>query len=227
MNLRLKSVTEDQLEGADCILYIIDTTRIPGDEEKMNASLAEKYSDRMIIALNKTDAKESKTKPVMDFIKTNLPKVPEDRILEMSAQKDIGINEVLRALYNIAPEAPRLYIDDIYTDQNIEFRIAEVIRGEAINRLAQEIPHCLYVQIADLEGRNEGKKLWVRAFLCVERDSQKGIVIGKGATMIKSIRAAALKQINMIFPFKVELDLQVKVDKNWRQHDHVLTKIIP
>ena len=63
MNLRLKSVTEDQLEGADCILYIIDTTRIPGDEEKMNASLAEKYSDRMIIALNKTDAKESKTKP--------------------------------------------------------------------------------------------------------------------------------------------------------------------
>ena len=215
MNLRLKSVTEDQLEGADCILYIIDTTRIPGDEEKMNASLAEKYSDRMIIALNKTDAKESKTKPV------------EDRILEMSAQKDIGINEVLRALYNIAPEAPRLYIDDIYTDQNIEFRIAEVIRGEAINRLAQEIPHCLYVQIADLEGRNEGKKLWVRAFLCVERDSQKGIVIGKGASMIKSIRAAALKQINMIFPFKVELDLQVKVDKNWRQHDHVLTKIIP
>lgn len=227
MNLRLKSVTEDQLEGADCILYIIDTTRIPGDEEKMNASLAEKYSDRMIIALNKTDAKESKIKPVLDFIEQNLPKVPKDRILEMSAQKDIGINEVLRALYNIAPEAPRLYIDDIYTDQNIEFRIAEVIRGEAINRLAQEIPHCLYVQIADLEGRNEGKKLWVRAFLCVERDSQKGIVIGKGATMIKSIRAAALKQINMIFPFKVELDLQVKVDKNWRQHDHVLTKIIP
>ena len=67
----------------------------------------------------------------------------------------------------------------------------------------------------------------MRAFICVERESQKGIVIGKGASMIKEIRIAALRKICDVFPYKVELDLQVKVDKNWRQHDTTLTRLIP
>ena len=120
-----------------------------------------------------------------------------------------------------------MYSEDDYTDQDLAFRIAEAIRGEAINRLADELPHAVYVDIADVEKRNEGKKLWVRAFLCVERESQKGIVIGKGATKIKEIRAASLKKLNRIFIYKVELDLQVKVDKNWRQRDYTLNKLIP
>ena len=145
----------------------------------------------------------------------------------MSAKNDEGINEVLKALYAIAPVQPPLYNEDMYTDQNIAFRISEIIRGEAIARLTQEIPHCLYVDIADLESRGSNWKIWVRAFICVERESQKGMVIGKGASMIKQIRTESCKKIADVFPFKVELDLQVKVDKNWRQHDFTLTKLIP
>lgn len=227
LNLRLKSVTEETLEGADCILYVIDTTRVPGEEEKMNATLASKYVEHLVVALNKIDANDSKVKKSREFVKLYLPSLPEERILEMSAKNDSGINDVLRALYSVSPVAPALYTEDVYTDQDIAFRISEIVRGEAINRLQQELPHCLYVSVADLEQRGNNGKIWVRAFICVERDSQKGMVIGKGASMIKQIRLAAIKKIHEVFPFKVDLDLQVKVDKNWRQHDNTITKLIP
>lgn len=227
LNLRLKSVTEETLEGADCILYVIDTTREPGEEEKMNATLASKYVEHLVVALNKIDANDSRVKKSREFVKLYLPALPEERILEMSAKNDTGINEVLRALYSVSPVAPALYTEDVYTDQDIAFRISEIVRGEAINRLQQELPHCLYVSVADLEQRGNNGKIWVRAFICVERDSQKGMVIGKGASMIKQIRLAAIKKIHEVFPFKVDLDLQVKVDKNWRQHDNTITKLIP
>ena len=227
LNLRLKNVTETQLEDIDCVLYVLDSTRVPGNEEIHTAQLIKKHADKTVIAINKIDSKESKIQPIRRFIKDTLPQIPQERIFEMSAQKDIGINEVLKALYDIAPVAPPMYSEDDYTDQDLAFRIAEAIRGEAINRLADELPHAVYVDIADVEKRNEGKKLWVRAFLCVERESQKGIVIGKGATKIKEIRAASLKKLNRIFIYKVELDLQVKVDKNWRQRDYTLNKLIP
>lgn len=227
LNLRLKSVTEETLEGADCILYVIDTTREPGDEEKMNALLASKYIENLVVALNKIDAGDSKVKKSREFVRLYLPELPEERILEMSAKNDSGINEVLRALYSVSPVAPALYTEDVYTDQDIAFRISEIVRGEAINRLQQELPHCLYVSVADLEQRGNNGKIWVRAFICVERESQKGMVIGKGAAMIKQIRMASISKIHEVFPFKVDLDLQVKVDKNWRQHDNTITRLIP
>ncbi len=225
LNLKLRALTEDALDGTDCVLYIIDASRKTGREELMTAALASKYSERLVIAVNKIDLKESDTKSVRAFIEQNFPDFPEDRIFEISAAKDKGINELLKGLYAIAPEQPPLYTEEMYTDQSIEFRVSEVIRGEAVNRLSEEIPHCLYVKIADLEKHGESK-LWVRAFLCVERESQKGIVIGKNAAMIKEIRTSSEKKLNEIFPYKIQLDLQVKVDKNWRQHDSVLGKII-
>ena len=169
----------------------------------------------------------SKSEKAIKFIKENLPLVDNSCIFEISAQKDIGINEVLKALYQKVPENPPIYDEELYTDQNLSFRICEIIRGEAINRLEQEIPHAVYVEVADVEHRNEGKKLWIRAFLCVERDSQKGIVIGKNASKIKEIRLAAIKKLSQIYIQKIDLDLQVKVDKNWRQRDYTLNKLIP
>lgn len=227
LNLRLKAVTEETLEGADCVLYVIDTTRIPGDEEQMNVALARKYSEHLVVALNKTDVKDSKLSAAHEFIKLYLPEIPAERVLEMSAKNDVGINEVLKALYDVSPVQPPLYNEDMYTDQDIAFRISEIVRGEAINRLTQELPHCLYVSVSDMESRGTNGKLWVRAFICVERESQKGMVIGKGAKMIKDIRMASIKKIHEVFPFKIDLDLQVKVDKNWRQHDNVITRLIP
>ena len=227
LNLKLKAVTEEQLEGVDCVLYIIDSTRPIGEEELHAAELIKKYETKTVVAINKSDSPMSKPMPVRAFIAEQLPNIPAERIFEMSAQKDIGINEVLKGLYDISPVGEPMYDEETYTDQDLTFRVCEVIRGEAINRLKDEIPHAVYVQVADIEHRNEGKKLWIRAFLCVERESQKGIVIGKGASKIKEIRTAAAKKLGEIYIQKIDLDLQVKVDKNWRQHDNTLNKLIP
>ena len=225
LNLRLRALTEDALKGADAVLYIMDSTRPAGQEEILTSALAARYESRLVAAINKTDARGADTQGARTFLKSAFPGLPDERILEMSALQDDGINEVLKALYALAPEQPPLYAEDVYTDQSMEFRVSEVIRGQAVNRLSDEIPHCLYVKIADIEKRG-GTKLWVRAFLCVEKESQKGIAIGKNAAMIKEIRTASERVLNDIFPYKVQLDLQVKVDKNWRQRDSILNKVI-
>ena len=227
LNLRLKSVTESQLSDIDCVLYIIDSTKATGEEEIHTAELLKNIQAKTVVAINKTDLPTAKAEASRKFVAEHLPEIPAERIFEMSAQKDIGINEVLKGIYDISPEGQPMYDEELYTDQDLTFRVCEVIRGEAMNRLEQELPHALYVEVADVEHRNEGKKLWIRAFLCVERDSQKGIVIGKGASKIKEIRMAAIKKLSEIYIQKIDLDLQVKVDKNWRQRDYTLNKLIP
>lgn len=227
LNLKLRNVTENQIDGVDGVLYIIDSTRATGEEEIHTANLIKNLQDKTVIAINKTDLPASKPLPIRQFIAENLPQIPAERIFEISAEKDIGINDVLKALYSITPEGQPIYDEELATDQDLSFRVCEVIRGEAINRLQDEIPHALYVEVADVEHRNEDKKLWIRAFLCVERDSQKGIVIGKGASKIKEIRMAAIKKLSQIYIQKIDLDLQVKVDKNWRQRDYTLNRLIP
>ena len=227
LNLRLRNVTETQLDGIDAVLYVIDSTREPGEEEVHTAALLRGLQAKTVVAINKNDSPLSRPLPVRKFIAENLPEIPAERIFEMSAEKDVGINEVLRGIYDVSPEGDPIYDEETYTDQDLTFRICEVIRGEAINRLEDEIPHAVYVEVADVEHRNEGKKLWIRAFLCVERDSQKGIVIGKGASKIKEIRLASIKKLSEIYIQKIDLDLQVKVDKNWRQRDYTLNKLVP
>lgn len=227
LNLRLKNVTENQLEGIDCVLYVIDSTKEIGEEEVLTSSLLKNLQEKTVVAINKIDSNLSKPLKIRKFIAENLSNIPSERILEMSAKNDDGINEVLKAIYKISPEGTPIYDEETYTDQDLTFRICEIIRGEAINRLSDEIPHSVYVDVADIEHRNNGKKLWIRAFLCVERESQKGIVIGKGASKIKEIRTAAIKKLSEIYIQKIELDLQVKVDKNWRQKDYTINKLIP
>ena len=226
LNLKLKGIAAEQLDSADVILYIIDSTRAPGKEEELTAALIAPYLNKTVVAINKIDLAESKVALIRTFLATTFPKLESNRVVDISAQQDTNINQVLKALYDLAPEADQLYPEEYYTDQEVDFRIAEIVREQAINRLHDELPHAIYVEIADMEWRKNGKELWVRAFLCVERESQKGMVIGKGATMIKTIRVESIKALRKIFPYRVDLDLQVKVSKNWRQRDQLLNRLL-
>jgi GTP-binding protein Era len=126
----------------------------------------------------------------------------------------------------MAPAGAPFYPEEYYTDQELPFRIAELIREKAMARLREELPHSIYVEVADTELRDEGRKLWVRAFIITERESQKGMVVGKGGEMIRAIRLAALKDLDRIFDWKVELDLRVKTARDWRHNDRILKKLI-
>jgi len=135
----------------------------------------------------------------------------------------------------MADEGEALYPGEYYTDQEVSFRIQEIIREKAMNRLREELPHSIYVEVADLEFREtpssagnadlRKKRLWVRAFIITERESQKGMIVGKGGEMIKAIGQAARKELNSIFEWKVDLDLRVKTGKDWRHNDRILKKI--
>ena len=225
MNIKLTKIASDQIKESDAILYIIDATREHGAEEELIAKMVEPLTEKLVIAINKIEDARANAEDALSFIKKTFPLFPKERIVCMSAKADQNVNQVLKALYDLAPVAPHLYPEEFYTDQEVEFRIAEIIREEAINRLQQEVPHAIYVEIEDIKMLTQNK-MQVRASLCVEKESQKGIVIGKGASLIKEIRIESIKACRKIFPYRIELDLRVKVDKNWRQKNRVLDKLL-
>ena len=225
INRRLKLIAENRLKEAEAVLYLVDAARPFGEEELAICALLKDTQERLIVGINKTDSAAARPGQTRISVMQALPDLPQERIFDLSAQEKTGLDSVLAALFSLLPEGDLLYPEDFYTDQPVDFRIAEIIRGQAINRLYEEIPHALYVDIQDMEMKKNGKELFVRAFLCVERESQKAMVIGKGASVIKAIRIESQKELRTIFPYRVQLDLQVRVDKNWRQKDRVLESI--
>ena len=225
LNLKLQEIAKTRLEEGDAVLYLIDLSREFGEEEKNICSLLIPLQNKTVIGLNKADLASAKTELVKKELLSLLPDIPQERIFEISALKDKGINEILSLLIELLPEGEALYPEDIYTDQDVVFRITEIIREQAILHTREEIPHALYAGVEDAEMLKNGKELWVRAFLYVEKESQKAMLIGKGAAVIKSIRIKSMAELRKIFPYKVQLDLQVRVNKNWRQKDNIIKKI--
>jgi GTP-binding protein Era len=219
-NIKLSEISAKAVGDSDLVLYVLDATRPPGPEETEIASLLAPHSGRTIAAINKIDDKNADPGRAGEFISQYFPG-PLHRCCAVSAKTGEGVEALLDALYAMAPEGGAFYDAQYYTDQEVDFRIAEIIREKAINRLRQELPHALRVEVSDAQFEaNAGgdaagrKKLWVRAFIIVERESQKGIVVGKGGAMIRAIRLAALKELDRIFDWKIKLDIRVKADNS-------------
>ena len=230
LNKKLMDVADRALDDSELVLYVLDASRSPGPEEEAVAAKLFAFQDRTIAVINKCDAADADPKMLKSFLEKSLPDLPPSRHFEISCLKKEGIDPLLNCLFEMAGEGEPFYPEEYYTDQDMAFRISEIIREKAMNRLRQELPHSLYVEVADLELKDcpAGKKrLWVRAFILTERESQKGMIVGRGGEMIKAIGQAARKELNTIFDWKVELDLRVKTGKDWRQNDRVLKKIIP
>ena len=117
-----------------------------------------------------------------------------------------------------------MYPDDRYTDQPQTLRVSEVIRGHAIRATREELPQAMYVEVADLETGVD--HIWVRAFLNVEHESQKGIVIGQRGHRIAAIRTGAQAELTGVLGLPVRLDLRVKVQQNWRRNRMLLQRLI-
>lgn len=226
MNLRLQETTRSALGESDAILYMLDPKRSPGAEEQTIVDLVISAKVPVVIAINKKDiAKPKELEESRAFIVERFG--DKATILELSAKDDTGVDEVLIELFNLAPEGDLLYPEETYTDQPIEFRISEIIREKAIALVTEELPHAIYVEVADLEYSAEASSIWIRAFVIVERDTQKGIVVGHGGSGIKKIRQGAFKEIKRLFPgMQVHLDLRVKAQPKWRKNSIVLDRIL-
>jgi GTP-binding protein Era len=231
LNKKLTEISGRQADDADLVLYVLDASRPPGPEEAAIAQWLAPLAAKTVAAVNKIDAPGAGPERAAAFLAEQLPDMAPERRFPLSALRNEGIAPLLSCLYGLAEPGEPLYPEEYYTDQEAGFRIAEIIREQAINRLRQELPHSLYVDVADLEfteAREDAPRprLWVRAFIVVERESQKGMVVGKDGAMIKAIRQAAQKDINRIFDWQVDLDLRVKTGKDWRHNDRILHKII-
>ena len=220
----MQEIAVSSLEETDSVLYLIDATRAPGAEEDAISYMLSGLSVPVVCCINKKDVLTSEQiENAKEYLKTHMP---GRVVLEASALEDDGVDELLIELFKHAPEGELLYDENARTDQNLEFRISEIIREKAMNSVTQEIPHAIMVEVSDLEYNEEENKVWIRAFITVERESQKGIMVGKGGNNIKNIRIAAFKDIKKIFPqSKLELDIRVRVNGKWKTNEMTLKKV--
>ncbi|MEN6364441.1 MAG: GTPase Era [Rectinema sp.] len=222
LNLRLRDLAVHAFSDADIVLYLIDASRAAGPEEEALADALASADARMVVALNKCDLAGADAAAARAFASGRFPRA---EIVDISALKETGLDALLVALFAKALEGPTWYPEEYYTDQEPVFRIAEIVREKAILHTREELPHSLYVDYSDSRKLDDGS-LEASYDLVVERDSQKGILIGKAGSMIKRIREEAESDLAGIFDYTVHLRLQVKVDPNWKHDDKRLGNLI-
>lgn len=223
-NKKMQDIAVSSLEETDAVLYIMDATRKPGDEEDSITYMLSGLTVPVVCCINKKDILSDKQiEEAQEYLKRSMP---GRVVLVASAKADEGVDEILIELFKHAPEGELLYDENTWTDQDLEFRVSEIIREKAMNSVTAEIPYAIMVEVSDLEYNAEEGKVWIRAFITVERESQKGIMVGKGGENIKKIRIASFKEIKKIFPgSKLELDLRVRVNGKWKSNDMILSKV--
>ena len=227
-NLKLQEIAVQSLNDADIVLYIIDVTRSFGDEEEAIIKILQKVSKPIVIAFNKIDDKNANRSlsfislqrffPELCSVASTL-KIGEPTLFDISAKTGEGTDGLIQTLLANLPESPLLYPPEFYTDQDVSFRIEEIVREQIILNTKDEVPHATYVRIDDMKMQKNGKRLNVTASLYADRESQKAILIGKDASVIKKIRINAEKELFKLFPYFISLELKVKVDKNWRARE--------
>ena len=222
LNKRLAEVALEAIGDADLVVYLLDSTRRPGEEEEALAAALARAAPRIVAAVNKLDAKEADPQTARAFLAEHFPQAP---VVELSAREKTGLDGLLAALYEKAPEGPAWYPEEYYTDQEPVFRIAEIIREKIIANTRDELPHAVYVSFEDSRRLEDGS-LEASYDLVTERDSQKGILIGKAGSMIRKIREEAEADLAGIFDYAVHLRLSVRVDPDWRKDDKKLRDLI-
>lgn len=202
------------LEDADMILYIIDGS-VPfkaGEKELMD--IVTSSNKDVVIAINKIDKKESHIDEIIAEINSrNLKSIT----VPISAGNDENLDKLLDEIKNTLKPGPMYYDGEYLTDKPMKFIVSEIIRQKCLNFLSEEIPHGINIEILKYEELEDCVN--IDAIIYCERDSHKGIVIGKDASMIKKIRLAAKKDIKAMLDTEVNLKLNVKVAKNWRKNE--------
>ncbi len=210
----------DALKDADIILWILDSSRLPTDEDQRIADLLNTITPKtpVLLALNKVDLlDEARELPAHEAL------YRWQRILRCSALKGTGLDAILQCLIAGLPRGPRYYPADQLSDVNLRFLAAETIREQIIELTTEEIPYAVAVEITRY--REQPGQVAIEAAIYVERASQKGILIGKRGSMIRQIgsqaRAALAKQLGK----RVRLDTRVKVLKNWRSNEDFMRRV--
>ena len=210
-------VSTRSLEEVDLIYYMTDVSRPFGGGEQFILNQLKDATVPIFLLVNKIDlANEIK---VEEYIKDFTSYMTFAEIIPLSATLGTNISVLLEKTYAYLPEGPLYYPEDDLTDQPVSFIVAELIREKALILTRDEVPHSLAVEIEEFDSQAAKGKTYLRAVIYTERDSQKGIIIGKNGQMLRNIGEQSRQDIEAMLGRPVYLDLWVKVKKNWRDNE--------
>ncbi len=213
------NVAEHTLKEVDVILFLVEPTDYIGAGEKHIMEQLKKAKTPVILLINKID-KVQKKEELLLYIDAYRKEMEFDQIIPVSAKNGEGTEDLLKTIFDYLPYGPMFYDEDTVTDQPERQIVAELIREQALRLLEDEIPHGIAVSVDAMKKRK--KIMDVDATIICERDSHKGIIIGKGGSMLKRIGTNARKGIEDLLECQVNLKLWVKVKRDWRDSDFLL-----
>ena len=213
------NVAQRTFKDADVILWLVEPTNFIGAGERHIAEQLKLCKLPVILVINKVDT--VKKSEVAGFIESYRNICNFAEIVPVSALRSQNLDTLLECIFKYLPYGPQFYDEDTVTDQPQRQIVAEMIREKALRTLDEEIPHGIAVTIDRMKERSQGNLVDIDATIICERDSHKGIIIGKQGAMLKKIGSAARFEIEKMLDMKVNLKLWVKVKKDWRDSDYL------
>ncbi len=220
----LNQEAEEALHGVDVILFLVEASAEPTEEDSQIAALLEKSARRipLVLAVNKIDLiTAGNLVHLLEAYKALLQKGVQT--VSISAANGDGLPELVKLLIDNCPVRPAEYEEGQITDLYEREIASDLIREAALLKLRDEVPHGIAVRVDDFKERENGLA-YIAATIFVERESQKGIVIGEGGKMLKQIGTKARQEIESMGGHKVFLELRVKVEKDWRNNENALKR---
>ncbi|MDD3745187.1 MAG: GTPase Era [Anaerostipes sp.] len=213
-------VAKRTLEEVDVIMWLVEPSTFIGGGEKYIIEQLGQVKTPIILVINKTDTVEEKD--ILEAINAYKDVCDFAEIIPVSALKGHNTDDVLDSIFKYLPEGPMFFDEDTVTDQPERQICAELVREKALRNLNQEIPHGIAVVIDSMKERRHGHIIDIDATIVCERDSHKGIIIGKQGSMLKKIGSEARVEMENLLDIKVNLQIWVKVKKDWRDSDMLL-----
>ena len=213
----MAEVTENTLKDVDLILWLVEPSDYIGAGEQALIARLRKVDTPVMLVINKID--KVKKEEILRFIDTYRKELDFAAIVPVSALKGENTDDLTDTIFTYLPEGPQYYDEDTVTDQPERQIAAEMIREKALRNLEEEIPHGVAVLIDRMKEREGGTLIDLDATIICEKESHKGIIIGKKGLMLKKIGTEARRDIEMMTGTKVNLKLWVKVKENWRDSD--------
>ena len=214
------NVAERTLKEVDVVLWLVEPTDFIGKGEQHIAQQLKKAGDTRSRVMNKIDTVEKSQ--IAGFMEGYREIFDFADMIPVCALRGVNMDRVIRAIFRYLPYGPKYYDDDTVTDQPQRQIAAELIREKALRCLEEEIPHGIAVSIEKMQERRGGEIMDIEATIICERDSHKGIVIGKGGAMLRRIGSQARREIEKMLEMQVNLQLWVKVKKDWRDSDYMI-----
>ena len=214
------NVAQRTFKDADVILWLVEPTNFIGAGERHIAEQLKLCKLPVILVINTVDT--VKKSEVAGFIESYRNICNFAEIVPVSALRSQNLDTLLECIFKYLPYGPQFYDEDTVTDQPQRQIVAEMIREKALRTLDEEIPHGIAVTIDRMKERSQGNLVDIDATIICERDSPKGIIIGKQGAMLKKIGSAARFEIEKMLDMKVNLKLWVKVKKDWRDSDYLI-----